>query len=35
MAGVGTGGTLTGVARYIKPAESELQAIAVEPKHSA
>ena len=34
VAGVGTGGTLTGVARYIKKLNPEFKAIAVEPKHS-
>jgi len=31
VAGVGTGGTITGVARYIKPKKSSFKAIAVEP----
>jgi cysteine synthase A len=31
---VGTGGTLTGVARYIKSKNPEFKAIAVEPRHS-
>ena len=35
VAGVGTGGTLTGVARYIKRLNPNFKAIAVEPKHSA
>jgi cysteine synthase A len=35
VAGVGTGGTITGVARYIKSRNPDFQAIAVEPKHSA
>jgi cysteine synthase A len=34
VAGVGTGGTLTGVARYIKSQNPDFQAIAVEPKNS-
>jgi cysteine synthase A len=34
VAGVGTGGTITGVARYIKPKNREFKAIAVEPKAS-
>lgn len=34
VAGVGTGGTITGVARYIKPRNPEFKAIAVEPVHS-
>lgn len=34
VAGVGTGGTITGVARYIKQRNPEFKAIAVEPKHS-
>ena len=34
VAGVGTGGTITGVARHIKPKKSSFQAIAVEPEHS-
>ena len=34
VAGVGTGGTITGVARYIKPKKSSFKAIAVEPKDS-
>jgi cysteine synthase A len=34
VAGVGTGGTITGVARYIKPKNSSFQAIAVEPADS-
>lgn len=32
--GVGTGGTLTGVARYIKPKNPDFKVIAVEPKNS-
>jgi cysteine synthase A len=35
VVGVGTGGTLTGVARYIKPRNSNFKAIAVEPIDSA
>jgi len=35
VAGVGTGGTITGVARHIKPKKSSFQAIAVEPVDSA
>lgn len=34
VAGVGTGGTITGVSRCIKPRKSQYQAIAVEPKDS-
>ncbi len=34
VAGVGTGGTITGVARYIKQQNPQFKAIAVEPKHS-
>lgn len=34
VAGVGTGGTITGVARYIKRMNPDFKAIAVEPKHS-
>jgi cysteine synthase A len=34
IAGVGTGGTLTGVARYIKRKKPDFKAIAVEPKNS-
>ena len=34
VAGVGTGGTVTGVARFIKPLNPNFRAIAVEPKHS-
>ena len=34
VAGVGTGGTLTGVARYIKPKNPNFKAIAVEPVDS-
>ncbi len=35
ISGVGTGGTITGVAKYIKPKKPEFQAIAVEPTDSA
>ncbi len=34
VAGVGTGGTITGVARFIKKHNPDFKAIAVEPKHS-
>lgn len=34
VAGVGTGGTITGVARYLKLKNPNFKAIAVEPKHS-
>jgi len=34
VAGVGTGGTLTGVGRYWKPKRPELKIVAVEPTHS-
>ncbi len=34
VAGVGTGGTITGVARFIKPRNSSFKAIAVEPADS-
>ncbi len=35
ISGVGTGGTITGVAKYIKPRKSSFKAIAVEPADSA
>jgi len=35
ISGIGTGGTITGVARYIKPKKPEFKAIAVEPTDSA
>jgi cysteine synthase A len=35
VAGVGTGGTLSGVARVLKPRHPELRVIAVEPRASA
>ncbi len=35
ISGVGTGGTITGVARYIKPKKPDFKAIAVEPTDSA
>jgi cysteine synthase len=35
ISGIGTGGTLTGVASYIKPKRPEFKAIAVEPTDSA
>jgi cysteine synthase A len=35
ISGVGTGGTLTGVARYIKPKKPSFKAIAVEPTDSS
>jgi len=34
VAGVGTGGTITGVAQYIKPLKPEFKAVAVEPTGS-
>ncbi len=34
VAGVGTGGTITGVAEYIKPLKPQFQVIAVEPEKS-
>jgi cysteine synthase len=35
VAGVGTGGTITGVCQYIKPKKSSFRAVAVEPADSA
>ena len=35
VGGVGTGGTLTGCARYLKPKNPDLQIVAVEPLESA
>jgi len=35
VAGVGTGGTITGVTRFIRPLNSDFKAIAVEPSDSA
>jgi cysteine synthase A len=35
ISGVGTGGTLTGVAEYIKPRKASFKAIAIEPTDSA
>jgi cysteine synthase A len=35
ISGVGTGGTLTGVGRYIKPKKPEFKCVAVEPTDSA
>ena len=35
ISGVGTGGTITGVTKYIKPKRPEFKAIAVEPSDSA
>ena len=34
VAGVGTGGTITGVSRYLKTVNPDFRAIAVEPRHS-
>ena len=34
VAGVGTGGTITGIAEYIKPLKPEFKAVAVEPAAS-
>jgi cysteine synthase A len=34
VAGVGTGGTITGIAEFIKPKKSSFKAIAIEPKNS-
>jgi len=34
VAGVGTGGTITGVSRFLKKLNPDFKAIAVEPKHS-
>ncbi len=34
VSGVGTGGTITGIAQYIKPLKSTFKAVAVEPAYS-
>lgn len=34
VAGVGTGGTITGIAQFIKPLKTQFKAIAVEPENS-
>jgi cysteine synthase A len=34
VAGVGTGGTITGIAQYIKPLKAQFKAVAVEPAAS-
>ena len=34
VAGVGTGGTITGIAQYIKPLKPQFKAVAVEPANS-
>jgi cysteine synthase A len=34
VAGVGTGGTITGIAEYIKPLKATFKAVAVEPANS-
>ncbi|ETL98468.1 hypothetical protein F442_04816, partial [Phytophthora nicotianae P10297] len=34
VSGVGTGGTLTGTARYLKPKKSSIKIVAVEPEES-
>ena len=35
IAGVGTGGTLTGVGEYLKSKKTDIEVVAVEPAHSA
>lgn len=35
VAGVGTGGTITGVGRYLKEKKADIEIVAVEPKNSA